>query len=160
MMNYRSFWNTGWQVSEIRFGSWAIGKEWGYVSQEDALEGLWTASGGGVNFIDSADVYGDGRSERVVGKVIKEFSERIYAATKAGRCLQPHVPEGFTIAQFALWWRLMFDVMSLAIPGAKNLKQAQDNKAASDIPALDIDTIATTKVIYNKYIRPRVNQRW
>jgi aryl-alcohol dehydrogenase-like predicted oxidoreductase len=96
-MKFRPFGKTNWQVSEIGFGAWAIGGDWGRVSEEDALAALRTAIGEGVNFIDTADVYGDGRSERLVGQVIKEFPDRrIYVATKAGRRLNPHVAKGFT----------------------------------------------------------------
>jgi aryl-alcohol dehydrogenase-like predicted oxidoreductase len=327
-MNYRSFGRTGWQVSEIGFGAWAIGAEWGSVSAEDALKALHTAIDNGVNFIDTADVYGDGRSERLVSQVLKERSERVYVATKAGRRLNPHVPEGFTrenltafierslknldvdaldlvqlhcppyqvyympevfgilddlvqagklryygvsvekveeaikaveypnlqsvqiifnifrqrpaelffdlaqrrqvgilarvplasglltgkmssqtsfpsndhrnfnregeafdigetfsgvdyetglqavdelrglvpkgatMAQFALRWILMFEAVSLAIPGAKNAKQAEDNARAANMPPLDETTMAKTRAIYNQYIREHVHQRW
>jgi aryl-alcohol dehydrogenase-like predicted oxidoreductase len=327
-MNYRSFGRTGWQVSEIGFGAWAIGAEWGPVSAEDALNALHTAIDNGVNFIDTADVYGDGRSERLVSQVLKERSERVYVATKAGRRLNPHVPEGFTrenltafierslknldiealdlvqlhcppyqvyympevfgilddlvqagklryygvsvekveeaikaleypnlqsvqiifnifrqrpaelffelakerqvgilarvplasglltgkmssqtsfpsndhrnfnrdgeafdigetfsgvdyetglqavdelrplvpegvtMAQFALRWILMFEAVSLAIPGAKNPQQAADNALAANISALDEITMARTREIYNQYIREQVHQRW
>ena len=327
-MNYRSFGRTGWQVSEIGFGAWAIGAEWGPVSAEDALNALHTAIDNGVNFIDTADVYGDGRSERLVSQVLKERSERVYVATKAGRRLNPHVPEGFTrenltafierslknldiealdlvqlhcppyqvyympevfgilddlvqagklryygvsvekveeaikaleypnlqsvqiifnifrqrpaelffdlaqrrqvgilarvplasglltgkmssqtsfpsndhrnfnregeafdigetfsgvdyetglqavdelrplvpegvtMAQFALRWILMFEAVSLAIPGAKNPQQAADNALAANIPTLDEITMARTREIYNQYIREQVHQRW
>jgi len=94
-MKYRPFGRTGWKVSEIGFGAWAIGSEWGNVSEADALSALHASIDRGVNFIDTADVYGDGRSERMVGKLLKERKERIYVATKAGRRLQPHVPQGF-----------------------------------------------------------------
>ncbi len=94
-MKYRSFGRTGWQVSEIGFGAWAIGSSWGEVSEEDALSALRTSIDLSVNFIDTADVYGDGRSERLIGKVLKERKERVYVATKAGRRLDPHVPEGY-----------------------------------------------------------------
>ena len=327
-MNYRSFGRTGWQVSEIGFGAWAIGAEWGPVSAEDALNALHTAIDNGVNFIDTADVYGDGRSERLVSQVLKERSERVYVATKAGRRLNPHVPEGFTrenltafierslknldiealdlvqlhcppyqvyympevfgilddlvqagklryygvsvekveeaikaleypnlqsvqiifnifrqrpaelffelakerqvgilarvplasglltgkmssqtsfpsndhrnfnrdgeafdigetfsgvdyetglqavdelrplvpegvtMAQFALRWILMFEAVSLAIPGAKNPQQAADNALAANIPTLDEITMARTREIYNQFIREQVHQRW
>jgi aryl-alcohol dehydrogenase-like predicted oxidoreductase len=327
-MNYRSFGRTGWQVSEIGFGAWAIGAEWGSVSAEDALKALHTAIDNGVNFIDTADVYGDGRSERLVSQVLKERSERVYVATKAGRRLNPHVPEGFTrenltafierslknldvdaldlvqlhcppyqvyympevfgilddlvqagklryygvsvekveeaikaveypnlqsvqiifnifrqrpaelffdlaqrrqvgilarvplasglltgkmssqtsfpsndhrnfnregeafdigetfsgvdyetglqavdelrglvpkgatMAQFALRWILMFEAVSLAIPGAKNAKQAEDNARAANMPPLNETTMAKTRAIYNQYIREHVHQRW
>ena len=327
-MNYRPFGKTGWQVSEIGFGAWAIGGDWGQVSQEDAIDALRTAIESGVNFIDTADVYGDGRSERLVGQVIKEFPQKIYVATKAGRRLDPFtadgftrenltafidrslknldverldlvqlhcpptevyympevfgylddladqgkiqyygvsvekveeaikaieypnvtsvqiifnifrqrpaelffplaqerdvailtrvplasglltgkmseettfpesdhrnynregdafdvgetfsgvpfkagltavdelrplVPEGFTMAQFALRWILMFDAVSLAIPGAKNPKQARENAAASELPTLDRVTMVKIEAIYNQYIRESVHQRW
>ncbi len=95
-MNYRTFGRTGWRVSEIGFGAWAIGGDWGHVAEEDALNALRAAIENGVNFIDTADVYGNGRSERLVAEVLKEFSgQRIYVATKAGRRLNPHVAEGY-----------------------------------------------------------------
>ncbi len=327
-MKYRPFGRTGWQVSEIGFGAWAIGSEWGHVSEDDALDALRTAIKNGVNFIDTADVYGDGRSERLVGKVIREFSDRIYVATKAGRHLHPHVAEGFTkenlsafidrsrknlgmdtldlvqlhcpprevyympevfgvledlvkagklqyyavsvekveeaikaleypniqsvqiifnifrqrpselffplalekkvgilarvplasglltgkmskntqfddsdhrkfnrsgeafdvgetfsgvdyetglktveelkglipegtsMAQFALRWILMFEAVSLAIPGAKNPTQAFDNAASSDLPAIDEQIMQKITELYKTYIRDQVHQRW
>ncbi len=94
-MNYRTFGSIGWEVSEISFGGWAIGADWGDVSEEDALDALNAAIDQGVNFIDTADVYGDGRSERLISRVLKERSEQIYVATKAGRRLDPHVAEGY-----------------------------------------------------------------
>jgi len=328
-MNYRTFGKTGWQVSEIGFGAWAIGGDWGQVSEDDALAALRTAIGEGVNFIDTADVYGDGRSERLVGQVIREFpGHRIYVATKAGRRLNPHVaagftrqnltafierslknlgvdaldlvqlhcpptevfympevlgilddlvragkllhygvsvekveeaikaieypdvqsvqiifnifrqrpaelffplaqkkqvgilarvplasglltgkmtkdttfaksdhrnynrhgesfdvgetfsgvpfetgleavdelrplvPVGFSMAQFALRWILTFDAVSLAIPGAKNPRQATDNAAASAMPVLDGETMDKIRSVYDRYIQAHVHQRW
>lgn len=94
-MNYRPFGRTGWNVSEISFGAWAIGGAWGEVSDSDALDALHAALDEGVNFIDTADVYGDGRSERLIAQVLKERSEQVYVATKAGRRLNPHVAAGY-----------------------------------------------------------------
>ena len=82
-MNYRSFGRTGWNVSEISFGAWAIGGSWGDVSEDDALDALRAAIDEGVNFIDTADVYGDGRSERLISQVLKEQSEDIDEKEKA-----------------------------------------------------------------------------
>lgn len=95
-MRYRSFGRTGWQVSEISFGAWAIGDAWGeLVSESDALAALHASIDHGVNFIDTADVYGDGRSERFIAQVLKERSEQIYVVTKAGRRLNPHLASGY-----------------------------------------------------------------
>ena len=94
-MQYRDFGRTGWKVSAISFGAWAIGSAWGYVSDDDALDALHAAIDQGVNFIDTADVYGDGRSEQLIAKALKERSEPVYVITKAGRRLDPHVAEGY-----------------------------------------------------------------
>jgi aryl-alcohol dehydrogenase-like predicted oxidoreductase len=327
-MKYRDFGRTGWKVSEIGLGAWAIGASWGEVSDEDALGAILTSIDEGVNFIDTADVYGDGRSERLVSKALKESHEKVYVATKAGRRLEPHVAQGFTgenltafverslrnldveaidllqlhcppyevyympevfgilddlvqagklrfygvsvekveeaikaieypnvqsvqiifnmfrqrpaelffelaqerkvgilarvplasglltgkmsrdtqfpaddhrnfnregksfdvgetfsgvdfetglqaveelrllvpsgasLAQFALRWILMFEAVSLAIPGAKNERQARDNASAAELPGLDGGTMMRIADIYEKYIRPQVHQRW
>ncbi len=327
-MQYRDFGRTGWKVSEISFGAWAIGGAWGHVGEDDAINALHTAIDNGVNLIDTADVYGDGRSERLIAKTLKERSEDVYVISKAGRRLDPHVaegynrenltafverslknlevesldlvqlhcpptqvyympetfgvlddlvqagkikfygvsvekveeaikaiqypnvqsvqiifnmfrqrpadmffdlakqnkvgilarvplssglltgkmkrdttfskddhrnfnrhgeafdvgetfsgvdydtgleaveeirslvPEGATMAQFALRWILMFDAVSCAIPGAKNHQQAVDNAKAADLPPLSDDTMAKIKAIYDAKIRPLVHQRW
>lgn len=327
-MNYREFGRTGWRVSEIGLGAWAIGSQWGEVSEADALAAILTSIDEGVNFIDTADVYGDGRSERLISKALKARQDEVYVATKAGRRLNPHVAEGFTrenltafverslrnlevealdllqlhcpprevyympevfgilddlvqvgklryygvsvekveeaikaiefpnvqsvqiifnmfrqrpaelffdlakkrrvgilarvplasglltgkmtratqfarddhrnfnregkafdvgetfsgvdyetglqaveelrqlipngasMTQFALRWILMFDAVSLAIPGAKNALQARENAAASDLPELRPETMRRVAEIYDIYIRPQVHQRW
>lgn len=327
-MKYRPLGRTGWNVSEISFGAWALGADWGHVSEEDALDALHAAIEQGINFIDTADVYGDGRSERLIAQVLKERSEEIIVATKAGRRLDPHVaagynaqnltafierslknlgvdaldlvqlhcpptevyymadtfgalddlvqagkiknygvsvekieeaikaiefpnvqtvqiifnifrqrpadlffelarqkqvgilarvplasglltgkmtrqstfgaddhrnynrhgaafdvgetfsgvdyntglaavdeiralvPEGVTMAQFALRWILMEDAVSCAIPGAKNRQQAVDNARAATLPPLSNDTMARLKSIYDTSIREQVHHRW
>jgi aryl-alcohol dehydrogenase-like predicted oxidoreductase len=80
---------------KIGLGCWAIGSEWGDVSKEDANEVLKTSLDNGVNFFDTADVYGDGRSEQFIGELLKSTSEKIYVATKSGRRLNPHNSEGY-----------------------------------------------------------------
>ncbi len=94
-MKYREFSNLGWRVSEIGIGCWAIGSEWGDVSEKDAKDALYTSLDNGINFFDTADVYGDGRSEKFIGEVLKNTKEKIYVATKAGRRLDPHNSEGY-----------------------------------------------------------------
>jgi aryl-alcohol dehydrogenase-like predicted oxidoreductase len=94
-MKYRSFGRTGWQVSSVGFGAWAIGGSWGAVDEAGAMAALNASIDEGINFIDTADVYGDGRSERLVSRLLRERSERIYVATKAGQSLAPHVAGGY-----------------------------------------------------------------
>lgn len=86
-MRYRPLGRTPWKVSEISFGAWAIGGSWGRVSDEESLAALHKAIDSGVNFIDTADVYGDGRSERLIAQLKKSRKEEIIVATKAGRRL-------------------------------------------------------------------------
>jgi aryl-alcohol dehydrogenase-like predicted oxidoreductase len=94
-MKYRTLGRTDWKVSEISFGAWAIGGSWGDVSDKDSLAALHAALDGGVNFFDTADVYGDGRSERLLAKLRKKRREKFYIATKAGRRLDKQTPEGY-----------------------------------------------------------------
>lgn len=96
-MNYRPLGRTGWNVSDVSFGAWAVGGTWGPVDDTDSLASMHRAVEMGVNFIDTADVYGDGRSERLIRQLKSERSEEIIVATKAGRRLSPHVAEGYTI---------------------------------------------------------------
>ncbi|HET6821013.1 MAG TPA: aldo/keto reductase [Anaerolineales bacterium] len=95
-MQYRELGRTGWKVSAISFGAWAIGGTWGDVRDEESLAALHRALDLGVNFFDTADVYGDGRSEQLLARLRKERSELFYVATKAGRRLEPHVAAGYT----------------------------------------------------------------
>ena len=327
-MKYREFGHTGWLVSTVSFGTWAIGAEWGRVEKEDAIAALHTALDKGVNLFDTADVYGDGRSEKLLAQLKKERSEDFHIITKAGRRLDPHiadgynrenltrfverslvnlqtdtldlvqlhcpptevfyrpevfgvlddlmqagkiryygvsvekveealkaieypnvqsvqiifnifrqrpselffreaqrrkigilarvplssgmltgkfskqskfssddhrqfnrhgesfdvgetfsgvdydlsleaveklrklVPQGVTMAQFALRWILMFDAVSCTIPGAKNTQQAIDNAKAADLPPLSDETMVAVKEIYDSMIRKQVHHRW
>lgn len=327
-MQYRTLGRTGWNVSAISFGAWAIGGTWGKVEDSESLAALHKAIDLGVNFIDTADVYGDGRSERLIGQVLKDRTEEIIIATKAGRRLDPHtaagynrenlvafierslknldvetldlvqlhcpptevyympevfgilddlvqqgklrhygvsvekveeaikaiefpnvktvqiifnifrqrpadlffklaqqnqigilarvplssgmltgkmkpdtefeeddhrefnregeafdkgetfsgvdydlslqaveklrplVPEGWTMAQFALRWILMHEAVSCAIPGAKRPSQAEDNAAAANLPPISVETLEEIQQIYNRLIKPNVHHLW
>jgi aryl-alcohol dehydrogenase-like predicted oxidoreductase len=327
-MHYRELGRTGWRVSDVSFGAWAIGGAWGDVDDSESLAALNKAVDCGVNFIDTADVYGNGRSERLIAKLKRDRKEEIVVATKAGRRLSPHtaggydesnltgfiedslrnlatdcldlvqlhcpptevyyqpevfdildrltqagkiryygvsvekveealkaieypnvqsvqiifncfryrpaelffaqakqkkvgilarvplasgmltgkmtresqfaqddhrnfnrhgesfdrgetfsgvdydvaleavdairqlLPPGVSMAQFALRWILMFDAVTCAIPGGKTPKQVADNTAASDLPALSLETMAAVQRIYDSRIRPLVHQRW
>ncbi|HEX7652883.1 MAG TPA: aldo/keto reductase [Verrucomicrobiae bacterium] len=102
-MNYRPLGRTGWKVSEISFGAWAIGGAWGSVDDQESLAALHAALDGGVNFFDTADVYGDGRSERLLARLKKERKEKFYIATKAGRRLPKQITEGYNKKNLHAW---------------------------------------------------------
>ncbi len=301
-MEYRAFGRTAWQVSEMGFGSWAIGGDaWGQTEDNQSVAALHKAIDLGVNFIDTADVYGDGHSEQLIAEVRKQHSGQLYIATKLGRRLNPHVaegynnrqnltnfverslrnldvetidlmqlhspptavydipevfgilddlvqqgkiryygvsvekveealkaitypnvqsvqiifnmfrlkpaeqffaaarerkvgvivrvplasglletfagvdyetglqaveelralvPEGATMAQFALRWILMYPEVSTVIAGAKNPMQAEDNTKAAALPPLSEDTMRRVKDVYGRLIREQVQDRW
>jgi aryl-alcohol dehydrogenase-like predicted oxidoreductase len=95
-LEYRNLGETGMRVSEISLGTWAFGGDWGSVSDDAAYAALNRAVDLGVNFLDTADVYGDGRSEKLIGSLLQDRPNvEILVATKAGRRLDPHVPEGY-----------------------------------------------------------------
>lgn len=95
-MEYRALGPTGWDVSAVSFGAWAIGGTWGHVDDDESIAALHTAVEHGVNFFDTADVYGDGRSERLLGQLYRDHGDDIHVATKAGRRLDPHMAAGYT----------------------------------------------------------------
>ena len=100
-MTYRELGRTGWRVSTISFGAWAIGGTWGAVKDNDSMAALRRALDGGVNFFDTADVYGDGHSEKLLARLKREGRQPFHIATKAGRRLNPHTSEGYTKANLA-----------------------------------------------------------
>jgi aryl-alcohol dehydrogenase-like predicted oxidoreductase len=328
-LEYSNLGETGMRVSEISLGTWAFGGDWGTVGEDDAYAALNRAVDLGVNFLDTADVYGDGRSEKLIGRLLRDRpDDEILVATKAGRRLDPHsaegynyenlsafverslqnlgvealdllqlhcpptetyrqdstfealdrlqeagkvrnygvsvekveearmalsypnvktvqiifnifrqkpadeffplaeernvgilarvplasgllsgkmtadrifteddhrnfnregqafdrgetfsgvdfetglraaeelrelVPEGHTLAQFALSWILMHPAVSCAIPGGKNPSQVEDNVAAADMPPLSDETMERAREIYDSYVRPEVHHRW
>jgi aryl-alcohol dehydrogenase-like predicted oxidoreductase len=97
-MHYRTLGRTGWRVSDISFGAWAIGGAWGSVDDKESRAALDQAVDCGVNFIDTADVYGMGRSERLIAQLKRDRKEEIVVATKAGRRLAPHTAPGYNEA--------------------------------------------------------------
>lgn len=98
-MNYRKLGKTGLKISEISLGTWQVGGKWGSdFNFENAEKIINTAIDNGINFIDTADVYSEGLSEKAVGKVIRSRSEEVYVATKCGRQLNPHVNASYTTA--------------------------------------------------------------
>ncbi len=102
-MHYRQLGRTPWMVSEVSFGAWAIGGAWGTVTDAESLAALNEAVDCGVNFIDTADVYGDGRSERLIAQLKKSHKDEIVVATKAGRRLPKQSVEGYSRANLTGW---------------------------------------------------------
>jgi aryl-alcohol dehydrogenase-like predicted oxidoreductase len=100
-MNYRQLGQTPWKVSDVSFGAWAIGGSWGSVDDRESLAALRAAVECGVNFIDTADVYGMGRSERLIAQLKRDYKHELIVATKAGRRLSPHTADGYTEANIA-----------------------------------------------------------
>ena len=103
-MEYRQLGRTDMKVSAISFGAWAIGGTWGPVDDEESMRALHAAIDAGTNFVDTADVYGDGRSERLVARLRRERKgETIFVATKAGRRLPQQTPEGYSRENLGGW---------------------------------------------------------
>ena len=101
-MNTRRLGKTGRLVSEVGFGAWAIGADWGAVDDRESLAAMHAAVDAGVTFFDTADVYGDGRSERLVGRLLRERSEQLVVATKFGRRV-PLDLASYTYENFRAW---------------------------------------------------------
>ena len=95
-MQKRTLGKTGFEITEVALGTWQVGGKWGTeFNHENADKILNTAIDNGINFIDTADVYGEGDSEKAVGRVVNSRSERIYVATKCGRQLNPHIDASY-----------------------------------------------------------------
>lgn len=95
-MKYRELGKTGFLISEIGLGTWQLGGKWGEpFDEKNAEKIIHTAIDNGINFIDTADVYNDGMSERIIGKVLRSRSERVYVATKCGKQFSPHNNENY-----------------------------------------------------------------
>ena len=96
-MKYRQLGRTGFKISELSLGTWQVGGKWGEAfNHQNADKILNAAVDNGINFIDTADVYGDGESEKAVGRLVKSRSERIFVASKCGRKLNPHINASYT----------------------------------------------------------------
>ena len=106
-METRTLGRTGRQVSVVGLGCWQLGADWGDVGEDDAMAVLHAALDSGVTFLDTADVYGDGRSETLIGRVLRDRGEHqdhgVTVATKLGRRAEPFEPAAFTLDTFRGW---------------------------------------------------------
>ncbi|GAA0584779.1 aldo/keto reductase [Rhizomicrobium electricum] len=180
-MRSRPFGKVPTAVSEIGFGAWQIGSAWGDVSEADGRAALHAALDAGVTFVDTADVYGDGRSETIIREVLKERQGDHRAFNRHGEAfdvgetfagvpleiglqaveeLKKLVPQGAAMAQFALRWILMDPAVTVVIPGARNAEQAKSNAKAAEIAPLSAETLAAARSVYDRLIAPHVHQRW
>lgn len=178
-MKYRTLGKTGFEVSEISFGAWAIGGTWGDVNDKDSMAALHAAVDNGITFFDTADVYGDGRSERLVGQLLKERSEDIKVATKAGRRLDPHVSSGYNKQQIEAFIDRSLknlgvdelDLLQLHCPPADAYYQPEVfamlddlkregkirhygvsvEKVEEALKAIEYDGVATVQIIFNAF---------
>ena len=179
-MKYRRLGKTGINVSAISIGTWQVGGKWGSTfDNANADTILNKAIDAGINFIDTADVYSDGESEKAVGKIIKSRSEKIYVATKCGRQVQPHVSEGYQPAVLKKYVedslkRLQLDTIDLiqlhCPPPAvyyrpeifelfDTLKQegkiqhlgVSVEKVEEALKAIEYDNVTTVQIIFNMF---------
>jgi aryl-alcohol dehydrogenase-like predicted oxidoreductase len=177
-LEYRNLGETGMRVSEISLGTWAFGDGWGTVSEDDALSALNRAVDLGVNFLDTADVYGDGRSERLIGRLLKDRpDDEILVATKAGRRLDPHAPEGYDYDNLSVFVERSLknlgvealDLLQLHCPPTETYRQDSTFEALDRLQgagkirnygvsverveearmALDYPGVATVQIIFN-----------
>ena len=177
-MRYRDLGQTGMRVSEISLGTWAFGGDWGSVGEDDAYAALNRAVDLGVNFLDTADAYGDGRSERLIGRLLRERTDdEILVATKAGRRLDPHTAEGYDHANLSAFVERSLDnlgvealdLLQLHCPPTDTYRQDSTFEALDSLKqagklksygvsvekveearmALDYPGVATIQIIFN-----------
>jgi aryl-alcohol dehydrogenase-like predicted oxidoreductase len=103
MMEYRTLGRTDWQVSTVSLGTWALGGGWGPINEDESMAALHRAVDRGVNFFDTADIYGDGLAERLIARLRRERKDPFYVTTKAGRRLPKQVAQGYTRKNLTAW---------------------------------------------------------
>jgi aryl-alcohol dehydrogenase-like predicted oxidoreductase len=146
-MEQRPIARLGRTVSCVGFGAWQLGADWGDVSEADATAALEAALAAGVTFVDTADVYGDGRSERIVGRVIAELGDRRpFVATKMGRRL-PQVHESYTPAHFREWLARSRQNLGLDTLDLVQLHCPPSAVIADDALFDDLDSLVADRVI-------------
>ena len=178
-MNKRILGKTGFEISEVSFGAWAIGAEWGQVDDSVSMKALEEAIERGINFFDTADVYGDGHSEQLISKLVKSKKQRIYVATKAGRRLNPHNAEGYNIKNITAFVERslknldveQIDLLQMHCPPTEvynNAEFFQDleslkasgkvknigvsvEKVDEALKAITFDNVATVQIIFNMF---------
>ena len=147
-METRTLGRTGRPVSVIGLGCWQLGGDWGAVGEDDAMSVLHAAVDAGVTFLDTADVYGDGRSETLVGRLLRERpGAELTVATKMGRRADPHAPESFTLDAFRGWLDRSRANLGVGTIDLVQLHCPPTPVFSSDRVFDDLDTLVDEKVI-------------
>jgi aryl-alcohol dehydrogenase-like predicted oxidoreductase len=177
-MRTRRLGKTGWDVSEIGFGAWAIGGSWGETDEAESLAAMHAAVDAGVTFFDTADVYGEGRSERLIGRLLRERVERLVVATKFGR-RAPLDPALYTYHNLRGWLERSrenlgveaVDLVQLHCPPTETYYMPNVHEACSrlvqeglvraygvsvekveeGLKAIEYDGLATVQIIFNMF---------
>jgi aryl-alcohol dehydrogenase-like predicted oxidoreductase len=147
-METRTLGRTGRPVSVIGLGCWQLGADWGAVGEDDAMSVLHAAVDAGVTFLDTADVYGDGRSETLIGRLLRERpGADLTVATKMGRRADPHVAESFTLDAFRGWLDRSRGNLGVGTIDLVQLHCPPTPVFSSDRVFDDLDTLVDEKVI-------------
>jgi aryl-alcohol dehydrogenase-like predicted oxidoreductase len=146
-MEQRPIERLGRTVSCVGFGAWQLGADWGDVSEADATAALEASLGEGVTFVDTADVYGDGRSERIIGRVLAGLGDqRPFVATKMGRRL-PQVHASYTPAHFREWLERSRENLGMETLDLVQLHCPPSEVIADDALFDDLDSLVADRVI-------------
>ena len=129
-MQRRRLGSTGLDVTEVGYGGWNIGGDWGDVTDAEGRRAVRAALDAGVTFLDAVDA------------------------------LRPHVPEGATMAQFALRWILDHDAVSTVIPGSTSPEHVRENVAAADLPPLSNETRGAVRDVHEEFVYDHVHHQW
>jgi len=127
-MQYKTLGRTGFEVSSVSFGAWAIGGTWGEVDDTEAMRCLHRALDLGVNFFDTADVYGDGHSERLLARLRRERRDPFWVATKVGRRSNPHVAESYNRKNLTQYVERCLKILHVHMNGLPAIR-ASDNRS-------------------------------
>jgi aryl-alcohol dehydrogenase-like predicted oxidoreductase len=147
-METRTLGRTGRPVSVIGLGCWQLGGDWGAVGEDEAMSVLHAAVDAGVTFLDTADVYGDGRSETLIGRLLRERpGAELTVATKMGRRADPHAPESFTLDAFRGWLDRSRANLGVGTIDLVQLHCPPTPVFSSDRVFDDLDTLVDEKVI-------------
>src|SRR6266478_6358825 len=158
-MEYRELGRTGYKVSTISFGAWAIGGAWGSVEDKDSLAALHRSLDLGVNFFDTADVYGDGRSERLLAQLRKECKEKFYISTKAGRRLPKQEARGYSRENLTSFIERSLknletdciDLLQLHCPPMERYYGVSVEKVEEALKAIEFPGVQSVQIIFNMF---------